>query len=134
VVDDWFGDLLREFYLKFGAAGEGPPAHTNVCALFEIGSNASEDLKTDVELLRSLCGNARLSSLVQDCDHLLDEIRHSSERALHNEIDTYLEDMAIEPAAVYHGVVWYAQAAIADPRDGDSTRRFYQRDVEYDLL
>lgn len=32
MTDDWFGDLLREFYAKYGAAGEGPPPNMNLCA------------------------------------------------------------------------------------------------------
>ena len=130
MADDWFGDLLRDFYAKFGAAGEGPPLDMDVCALFGIESDISDDLEADVELLKSLCGNSHLSALVRDCDDLLEEIRHSPERTLYDEIDTYLEDMAIEPTAVYHGIMWYAQAAIADPRDGESARRFFQKAVE----
>jgi hypothetical protein len=130
VADDWFGDLLREFYAKFGAAGEGPPPDMNLCALFGIGSDVSDDLETDVELLKSLCSDSRLSALVQDCDHLLEEIRHSPEGELYNEIDTYLDDMGIEPTAVYHGIMWYAQAAVADPRDGESARKFFKSVAE----
>jgi hypothetical protein len=102
----------------------------NFCALFEIGCDVPDDLETDVDLLKSLCGDARLSALVQNCDRLLEEIQHAPEGLLFEEIDTHLEDMAIDPTAVYHGIMWYAQAAIADPRDGKAARRFFQSAVE----
>ena len=130
MTHDWFGDLLRDFYAKYGTAGEGPPPDLNVCALFGMGSDASDGLEADVEMLKCLCANSRLSALVQDCHHLLEEIRHSSEGSLYKEIDAYLDDMGIEPTAVYHGIMWYAQAAVADPRDGESARRFFQSAVE----
>jgi hypothetical protein len=130
VADDWFGDLLREFYAKYGATGEGPPHDLNICALLGIGSDVSDDLDADVEILKCLCANSHLSALVQGCDHLLEEIRHSPEGSLFKEIATYLDDMEIEPSAVYQGIMWYAQAAVADPRDGKSARRMFQSAVK----
>jgi len=131
VSHDWFGDLLREFYAKYGTAGEGPPPDLNVCALFGIDSaEVSADLEADVDLLKGLCADTCLSAQIQDCDHLLEEIQHSPEASLYKEIDAYLDDMRIEPTAVYHGIMWYAQAAIADPRDGETARKFYQSAVE----
>jgi hypothetical protein len=131
VSNDWFGDLLREFYAKYGVAGEGPPLDLNVCALFRMDSTPHRaDLEPDLDLLRRLTADACLSAQVRECDRLLEEIRHSPETSLYNEIDAYLDDMGIEPTAVYNGVMWYSQAAIADPREGETARRFFQDSVE----
>ncbi len=70
-------------------------------------------------MIRSYAGE------VENCHRLSEEIRHSPEEALYQEIETYLDDMGLEPTAAYNGVIWYAQAAIADPRDGESAQRWF---------
>jgi hypothetical protein len=106
VPDNLVGDLLREFYAKYGTADEGPPPDLNVCALFGIDSaNISADLEADVDLLKGLCADSRLSALVQHCNQLLEEIRHSPQETLYKEIDAYLDDMEIDPIAVYYGIL-----------------------------
>jgi hypothetical protein len=77
-----------------------------------------------------LTADVSLSALVQDCDVLLEEIRHAQDTSLYEEIEAHLDDMHIEPTSVYHGVMWYAQAAIADPRDGEKARHSFQKAVD----
>lgn len=129
--DDWFGDLLREFYTQYGTAGEGPPLDLNVTELFGPDStNISDDLESDIDLLKRLTDDPCLSAKVRDCDDLLEKIRNSPESLLYEEINAYLDDMRIELTAVYNGIMWYSQAAIADPRDGETARGFFQTIVE----
>ncbi|MBL8759733.1 MAG: hypothetical protein JNL50_00365 [Phycisphaerae bacterium] len=130
MTSDWLGDLLREFYAKFGAAGEGPPPDLNICELGGIALEVPDHLETDVDILKRLCADTRLSVKIKDCDQLLEEIRRAPEGLLYKEIDECLDDMSIEPTAVYHGVMWYSQAAIADPRESVSARKLYERAVE----
>ena len=40
------------------------------------------------------------------------------------QIEARFEDMSIEPDAVFHGILWYAQACHADPRAGNGAKRF----------
>ncbi len=134
VTDDWYGDLMREFFAKYGAAGEGPTPDMNLCELFGIGATVSGDLEADIEFIKRMCANPRLSAMVQDCHSLLFEIRQSPKGPLYKEIDTYFDDMGIEPTAVSQGILWYTQAANADPRDGKPGRRFFRKAVESGIL
>jgi hypothetical protein len=51
VTDDWYGDLIRDFFAKYGADGEGPPPDMNLCELFGIGPTVSGDLKADIDII-----------------------------------------------------------------------------------
>ena len=126
VPPDALGDLLRDYYRLYGVADEGPPPNLNVSAL--IGALTAGDamsLQSDLVLLNRMVADKSLSSLVRECDALLEEIANEAgQTMLLEEIDQRYEDMSLEPEAVFHGILWYAQACHADPRDSDEAKRF----------
>jgi hypothetical protein len=72
-----------------------------------------------------MVADSNLSTLVRQCDALLEEIAsQAGETALLEEIDQHWEDISVEPDAVFHGILWYAQASHADPSDSDEAKRF----------
>jgi len=125
VEDDPIGDVLRQFYRLYGIRGEGPSSDLNVSTFIaNLPGGTPSNLDTDVQLLDRLIADAELQRLVRDCDNLLEDIaNHSADVALLDEIDAHYEDMSLEPTAVFHGILWYAQAAQIDPRKNDSPRQ-----------
>jgi hypothetical protein len=126
VRQDSFGDLLRDFYRQYGVDGEGPPIGQDVSALLgAITGGDDAGLKSDVDLLNRMVADSSLSSLVRQCDVLLEEIAsQAGDTALLEEIDLHWDNISVEPDAVFHGILWYAQACHADPRDNDEAKRF----------
>jgi len=126
VPRDSLGDLLREFYRHYGVAGEGPPLDLNVSVLVDALSDAdAASLQSDLDVLKRMVADVKLANLVRECDALMEEIAtHSGETLLLEEIDKHYEDMCLEPNAVFHGILWYAQACHADPRDSEDAKRF----------
>jgi hypothetical protein len=123
---DPLGDLLRDFYAMYGVADEGPPPHVNVSALVAFHSDGDvTSLEADRDLLSRMVADKNLATLVRACDTLLEEIANEAgQTLLLEEIDRHYDDMSVDPDAVFHGILWYAQACDADPRDGRQARHF----------
>lgn len=115
---DLLGDLLREFYSRYGISGEGPEADLNVSELIAGLSDSTPNLlESDIDLLRRMIADDKLSHVIRECDGLLEEIANNAgDTTLLEEINKRFDDMALDPNAVFHGILWYTQAVQADPR------------------
>ena len=58
---DLLGDLLREFYSRYGISGEGPEANLNVSALIAgLSDSTPNTLESDIDLLRRMIADDQL--------------------------------------------------------------------------